>query len=371
MANDPNQNHRDSHATSNKIDNAQRTQGQSDQHTTPQDGQGERSPRDQASTTEGFQARLFNAAGQDSVLQLADLAPPSQDDQTLVWVDLAGAARGQLPQVLQSLQLGELAGWDSGTNPALGQQGGLFWLRVVPVTEESSHEDVRGTVLTLIASRNVVVSLHDGPLSFIEELRAREEGGSMVGALSAESFVASLLDWTLSTYFAAIADYELAVERLEVQILEERSGGCLPELRRLRRWASRLRRMLAAHRVVFSALSRPDFHPDAAPDAQRHFAALDGRFERAMDMVENSRELVLGSFALFSSQTALQTNDRMRVLTFVTVITGVLATMVGALGMNFDASFFATRDTGFWGAVGFLLVFAITAIVLARARKWF
>ena len=37
---------------------------------------------------------------------------------------------------------------------------------------------------------------------------------------------------------------------------------------------------------------------------------------------------------------------------FVTVVTGLLATIVGALGMNFRASFFETDDAGFFGVVG-------------------
>jgi Mg2+ and Co2+ transporter CorA len=241
---------------------------------------------------------------------------------------------------------------------------------VVAVSGKGNSHDVRGTGLTLIASRNAVVSLHEAPLSFMDELRERERGGSRVGALSAESFVASLLDRQLATYFDAIAQYELAVECLEVKILEERTEGSLDELRRLRRWASRLRRMLAPHQAVFFALARPDFQPHGESASCRDFELLGGRFDRAMDMVENARELVLGSFALFSTQTAQQTNDRMRVLTFVTVITGVLATLVGALGMNFDASFFGTRDVGFWMAVAGLVAIAIASVVLARWRKW-
>jgi anaerobic selenocysteine-containing dehydrogenase len=93
--------------------------------------------------------------------------------------------------------------------------------------------------------------------------------------------------------------------------------------------------------------------------------------ERAMDMVEHARELVIGSFELFSSQTALRTNDAMRGLTFVTVVTGLLATLVGALGMNFEASFFGSNDTGFWMAVGGLALFAAGAFVLGRHRRWF
>ena len=44
-----------------------------------------------------------------------------------------------------------------------------------------------------------------------------------------------------------------------------------------------------------------------------------------MDMVENARDLVVGSFELLSSQTAIKTNNSMRTLTFATVITGILA----------------------------------------------
>lgn len=322
---------------------------------------------------EYFEARLFNADGPDQVVEFDDLSSIAVNDNRLLWIDLLGAGSSLLPEIVRRVGLdgNAVRGWKEGTNPALGKCDKSFWLRVVAVNGLGDHEDVRGTVLTLIASPNIVISLHEIPLAFIEEFRAREEGGSMVGVLSAESFVASLLDWQLSTYFDAVAAFEMEVERLEIQILDEKSGTCLPRLRRLRRWASRLRRMLVPHRVVYAALARPDFLPDAPGNTNHHLKALDTRFERAMDMVETARELVLGSFSLFSSQTALQTNDFMRTLTFVTVITGALATLVGALGMNFDAAFFKTRDVGFWVSVTVLAGLTVAAVLLARWRRWF
>lgn len=318
-----------------------------------------------------FQGRLFHAEGEDTVLTMTDLPKVRLHDQALAWIDVTGSPENVPDEVLAFMGLDSPKPWETGTNPAIGKQGDTFWIRVVAVSGDGSRDDVRGALLTLIASRNAVVSLHEAPLVFMDELREREEGGSRVGALSAERFVASLLDRQLATYFDAIAEYELAVECLEVKILEERTEGSLEELRRLRRWASRLRRMLAPHQAVFFALARPDFQPHGESDSGRDFELLGGRFDRAMDMVENARELVLGSFALFSTQTAQQTNDRMRILTFVTVITGVLATLVGALGMNFDASFFGTRDVGFWGAVAGLLAITVASVGLARWRKWF
>ena len=89
-----------------------------------------------------------------------------------------------------------------------------------------------------------------------------------------------------------------------------------------------------------------------------------------MDMVENTRELMVGSFELFSSQTALRTNETMRVLTFATVLIGTLAVLAGVLGMNFDAAFFATGDAGFWWALGGMAALAVAAVVVARWRRW-
>ena len=90
-----------------------------------------------------------------------------------------------------------------------------------------------------------------------------------------------------------------------------------------------------------------------------------------MDMVENARDLVVGSFELFSSQTALTANETMKVLTFVTVVIGMLAVIGGILGMNFEAPFFKTGVVGFSVAVGLMLVLAAGAVLLGHRRRWF
>jgi magnesium transporter len=229
-------------------------------------------------------------------------------------------------------------------------------------------------VLDLYAGGNVVLTSHALPLAFLEELRGGDDEGrggrAELGRLSAESFTATVLDAHLSTYFDAVSAFEMAVERLEMEIFDDRRQECLGELRELRRAASRLRRMLTPHRAVFAALSRPDFRPDGGKLADRHFQALDLRFERAMDMVENCRDLVMGSFDLFSNQTALRMNRTMYVLTFATVVLGLMAVVVGAFGMNFETRVFDV-DHGFGLTVGALSLLGLGALLFARLRRWF
>jgi Mg2+ and Co2+ transporter CorA len=228
-----------------------------------------------------------------------------------------------------------------------------------------------GQVLTTLVGRNFVVSLHREPLDYMKQLLERERADTRIGVLSAESFTASLLDWQMTTYFDAVTELEEEVDRLEVQlltqpILRER----VPELAVLRRAASRLRRLLAPHRTVYSAMSRPDFRPDDNEDTQAQFRFLNERFERSMDAVESARELVIGSFELFATRTAQRTNETMRVLTFVTVLLGSLAVLAGVLGMNFQAPVFDTGTRGFVTTIGAMALLVLVALVVGKRRRW-
>jgi Mg2+ and Co2+ transporter CorA len=317
------------------------------------------------------QARLFVADAPDSEVACAELARVAPSDDKLLWVDLVNPDQAMLEQTWEGCGLPEAARefLDAGTSPEVQKEAEWFWLRVVAVVD-SRIDDIKGTVLSIIANGHVVVSIHQQEIEFIETLRGREDRHSSIGQMGTDSFVASLLDWQLSTYFDAVSDFEISVERLEVQILTEKARQSLTELQRLRKAASRLRRMLAPHRRVFGALSRPDFRPDESREAERNFGALDTRYERAMDMVENARDLVIGSFELFSNQTALDVNRTMKILTFATVVIGLLATIAGTLGMNFDASFFKARDTGFWIAVGGMATLGLASLAVSRWFKW-
>jgi Mg2+ and Co2+ transporter CorA len=318
-------------------------------------------------------ATLFDADRGDRTIQdVTTVHADALSDRQLLWIDLQRPAESELRAIAKQLSLPDASiesVLQGGTNPALHDNGEYFWLRAVAVDDEPGA-DFRGGVLTLIAGINLVVSIHQQPIEFIDRLCERESVRSDIGALGAASFTASLLDWHLSTYFQAVSRFEMEVERLEVDILSDRPRQCLAELRALRKAASRLRRMLAPHRAIFSGLARPDFRPGEEHRTDGHFLALQANYERAMDMVENARDLVVGSFELFSSQTALVTNESMRTLTFATVVIGMLALIAGILGMNFETPFFKSGMPGFITAAGAMLLLTVAAILIGRKRGW-
>lgn len=324
--------------------------------------------------TPGLSLTLYGRDG-PRALTLEELPDTPPKDDELLWVDLDAAADEVVDAVWQALELGQdiRPRRPLETYPGLWKFRKYFVARVVSV-EVGEDLDYTGTVLTLVGGKNVVVTHHEARIEFLAELKAHEEDAlADIGCLGEASFVATLLDWHLSTYFAAGAAFEIEIERLETRILSDTPPGrsALPQLRQLRKAASRLRRMLAPHRGVFDGLSRPDFVPDGEEQVFRHLRDLDERYERAMDVVENARELVVGSFQLFSTQTELQTNERMKLLTFVTVVTGLLAVVAGVLGMNFEANFFASNTLGFWVAVAMMASMALVAVAIGKRKRWF
>jgi Mg2+ and Co2+ transporter CorA len=323
-----------------------------------------------------LRVKLFEAEGDD-----CEIAPDAIDldaltERQLLWVDLednrGDDSRDIVDRLVEKLRLesGRAALHALDGKPALQNFDDWFLVEVAAV-ECPGKLQFEGRGLAIVCGRDFVVSLHRGPVEFLDELYAREHGETRIGALRAESFTASLLDWHVDSYLKAVSELEAEVDRLEVSVLSSAVyHECLPELARLRRGASRLRRMLAPHRHVFGSLARPDFRPDENGGTEKEFRALEQRFERAMDAVENARELVVGSFELFTTRSAQRTNDTMRVLTFVTVLLGTLAVIAGVLGMNFKAPLFDSGAPGFWVTIVAMGLIALVATAVARWRRW-
>lgn len=322
---------------------------------------------------DGVRAMLYTLNQPDRALDLSAVDPERLDENQLLWVDLCGSDVATIARALKRMRLPASVAEDIaavGGSPMLRNHGTWFFARAV-AAHNAGGLTFNGVALSVIAGPNYVLSFHAEPIHFIEQLHERERGETALGMLCSESFVAALLDWHLSTYFDAVSDFEGAVERLETRILGDGEFDCLQELQRLRRAASRLRRMLAAHRALFSGLARPDFRPDRDGDSHKQFHNLDVHYERAMDMVENARELVVGSFELFTSGTAHRTNVSMRRLTFLTALLGVLGVSASILGMNFEAPLFETGARGFWWSLGGMGAFLAATMLIGRRRGWF
>jgi Mg2+ and Co2+ transporter CorA len=295
----------------------------------------------------------------------------------LLWIDLASPTDEEVAQVAKLIDVDPhllRLGPGKHDRPRLANYGNQFRLTATVVALPDPKQKASPLWMTLVAGPNYVVSVHAGGVEFVEELRQREKGETGIGALSAESFVASLLDWLLNSYFQALELVVREIDRVEVEVLSKRDpdevSRLVDELIQARRRIAEIRRLLISHRDVFYGLARPDFMATETEETRPHFIALNARLERAEDDVDNARELVVGAFDLLSTRAAQKTNETMRVLTFVTVLLGTLALVAGVMGMNFELPFFQD-PRGFWIVAGAMLGGSLLALVVGKWRKWF
>lgn len=291
------------------------------------------------------------------------------DDDQLLWIDVTLGSVGGIPDALAryGIEARYLQPGDTSLTTTSGDWSYLYARALNSAAATHFSEEA----LVVGIGHNVVVTAHHRPIDFLVSVLENQAGQLRVGSLHAGSFAASLLDRMLTAVFDAIDGFEDRVDALEMQILapDVRSGQ-VGQLRQLRRAVSMLRRLLTAHRSLFDALTRPDFMPDRSRAVAAQFLAVSARYQRAMDAVENARDLVVGSFELLATRLSQRTNESVHGLTFYTVLLGSLALAAGVLGMNFQASLFDSGTRGFWTTIGIMLLVIVLALTYAHRQGW-
>ena len=312
-------------------------------------------------------AFFYDAEGSDRAIAIEDgLGLDRVGERQLVWFDIDAEDAETLDLVSGKLGL---------PREVLRVQDGRASRGVVVYDKLIAFKLTRAGVandpITFILGDQWLVTVHKGPVAYFEEFRDRDRGESLLGRLTSLALAGSLIDWHLEEFHLEVEQIEQRLDELDSQILHRRSGKSpLVELTRLRRATSRLRSRLEWHRPLVHGILRPDFYP-AADDAQSDFFhTLEAHFERAEEAVDRAREFVVGSFDLYATRTAQNTNDLVRALTIVTVAIGLSAAVAGVFGMNFDIPFFHTGISGFLTVTGAMIAVAVALFWVARRQDW-
>ena len=316
-------------------------------------------------------ARLFDADRTDQTLDFDEALARQVSKRQLLWIDVQGAVDDAVSSALaerlelkpSTRRIFEQA--PTGAHVAL--HGSYLHLRVAT---EAGHDPSESPCwLDLIAAGNVVLTHHREPIRILAHLDERIETDTTIGTIDAAAFVATAVDAAVTSYFEAVDAIEEDVDRLDGRALGTTSHeDVLAELVQLRRRVARLRRVLSDQREVFAAFATPDFGVVAPGEDAAAFQAVAARFEDALRSVEDSRDLLLGSFDVFMTRTAQRTNEVMKVLALATVLLLPGSLIAGLLGMNVVVPLPKDDPMSFWLVVAAILVLAGGVLVLARVR---
>jgi Mg2+ and Co2+ transporter CorA len=224
------------------------------------------------------------------------------------------------------------------------------------------------TEIDLVAGKDWLVTVHTGPAMALDRIDALTHGETRLGALDAAGFMAAVVDEVLAGYLALAEEIEQEIDRLDEMALRSRPrGDVLARIVAIRRRVGTIRRTLAPHRVAFAALARPDMalHDELG----QPWPGLTERLDRAVDTIENLRDLLLGTFDIHMGRSAQDANDVMKRLTLLSAVLLPAVVLAGIMGMNFQMDFF--DDSGnFAVVVGAMVLFGVSLLGAARWRHW-
>lgn len=324
------------------------------------------------SSSTSIRARLYDAKRPDRDVELTPRLVAALRKDQLLWVDVDSRAAGRFERIAAILDMPADAA--KLVLEELGRAHLVRYRDAVHLTVEAieatddAHEPVVLRELDLYARREVVVTVHDGPVAALEEFNDQLRGDTLIGKLDAGSFLAALVDTMLTTYFEPVEGIERDIDKLdEIALRGPNDDDFLVEVLRLRRRVGLLRRTIAPHREALAPLARTDLALDEVlgqPQPQ-----LAERLERVIDSVENARELLVGSFDIYLGRAAQRTNEVMKVLTVLSAVLLPSVVLAGVMGMNFKVDFFE-QSSNFWLVIGAMGAMAIAILAVARARRW-
>ena len=318
-------------------------------------------------------ARLYDARGDDRDVDIAEIEPGKIDDKSLLWIDadsddeahIDGIARavGLEPQLVRVLAAEQ-------RRPRLVRLPDRVAVTLSAIDRRGSGED--GLVhceLDVLLGRNLVITVHDGPLTAVRQFSEQVRHEQELGLLDAGAFMTGLVDAVLTAYVGEVEMIEAEIDRLDQIALRSTTDqdDFLARIVDLRRRIGILRRWLAPNRDAITPLVRPDF--ELHGDIATAWPGLGERLERVIGQVENTRELLVGSFDVYMGRSAQRSNDVMKTLTIVSAILLPSVVLAGVMGMNFKVPFF-DNPGNFFVVVGAMLAFAIAILVVARWRHW-
>jgi magnesium transporter len=320
-----------------------------------------------------IKAYLYDASGIDEAIELNEFDVGLLDESKLLWVtvlkrdaELIQRAAAQLniehPPVKLILE--------GSSHPALIKFDEFFHFSINSVMLHSDESPLKFPIDFLVG-KNFIVTIHDDEVDFFANFRRRERGDSMFGQLSSESFVATLLDLHIVSYFQALGALERHVDKLDSKILKKEldADEFIARMVELRRSVSKLRRWLIPQRELIYSFVRPDFQQITEEDTRELYKTVESHFENAVDAIDASRDAVLGAFDLYATKSSHLTNVFIQRLTLLTLVMGTLGVVAGILGMNFRSEIY-DNPYGFWITIGTMIIFTLGATLYARYRRW-
>ncbi|MCX6006583.1 MAG: magnesium/cobalt transporter CorA, partial [Chloroflexi bacterium] len=224
--------------------------------------------------------------------------------------------------------------------------------------------------LSMVFGPNFVITFQETPGDFFGPLRDEiQVADSIVRKMGADFLACRIVDIIVDNYFGTVESFGEEIEDKEDALVANPTRETLGSIQDIKKNMMQLRQHVWPVREILNDLSKRG-SPLIKEDTLAYFRDVYDRIFEAMDLIENTREMVSGMIDIYLSSMSNKTNEVMKVLTVVATIFIPLTFLVGLYGMNFKYMPELDSPWGYPAILVFMLAVAIGMLVYFHRKRW-
>jgi magnesium transporter len=235
-------------------------------------------------------------------------------------------------------------------------------------------EDMKEFVIdhtNIIIMKNVLITIQEIPGDSFGDIRKRIlENIGQIRRMGTDYLAYSLIDTVVDEYFITLAHLEEDIEDLEDHAVKTDNDAFISEIQETKKFLFYIKRAMLPLRENLMIISRQDMLL-ANEELKPFLQDLRENLSNAIDSVETYREWLTNIMDVNLSVLSYQLNKVMKILAVISAIFIPLTFIAGVYGMNFQFMPELAQPWGYPIVLGFMVIVALSLVILFKTRKWF
>jgi len=257
------------------------------------------------------------------------------------------------------------------SRPKLVEYLDCLFLSIKMLREDTESGDLDVENLSLILTKNVLISFQEKPGDVFDPIRERiRVHKRRIRRSGPDYLLFALLDTVVDNYIYVIGSLGLKIEDLEDGLLEDPAKSVIEEIYAYKRELNQLRKNIIPAKEMIVNLSKVESEFIDDDRKEVHFKELVDNISQATDSTNSFREILSDQLTIYHTTISSKLNDTMRFLTVFSVIFIPLTFIAGIYGTNFEVIPELHFEYGYYMMLGAMVVVAVGMLIYFKRNKW-
>jgi magnesium transporter len=298
-----------------------------------------------------------------------------KDNFNNTWINFDGVRKADVEAVCNHFNVHNLLIEDIlslGQRPKMDEVEGVVFCLVNMLYFDEQRAAVESEQISIVMGRNFVLSFQDDNNKDVfnpirDKLRMPN---TKLRQRNVDYLVYAMIDLIVDNYYTVLEKLGEKIEALEEEIIRYGNTRSLARINSLRKELIVLKRNLGPVRDMVNGFMRSE--SDLLEERTiKYFKDVYDHIVQANDLVENYRDMMMTLQDLYMNKVNLRLNEVMKVMAIMTCLLAPATVIGGIFGMNFSVIPLTHQATGFYVAVGLMILIPAWMIWVFKRRGWF